>query len=258
MNQLDWEKMKEDIGITNVERVNCSSWFTAQSEYTVNTGNHINGNYTDTQTVNNQSESFTEASTIASYNPSLNITGTFAIDASTYPLAYVQTIEIQLRYRASDAGDKWYLKAYNWSSSAYSDSGFNSTAGQTPTTGWNYYAVNLTNKWQSYVQNNGTIQVNFMDEGADSNQTTIDIDFLGVRAEIDGACFMFKNDGALTAHLVSLWIINSTNHRRYDINIFVNSADTTTYLRADISLPAGQFIVKVVTERGNIAVYSGS
>jgi len=188
----------------------------------------------------------------------LDIDGTFVIDVSTYPLNYIQTLEIRLRYMADDAGEKWFLKAYNWTSSTYSDSGFNSTAGHTPTMGWDYYAVNLTDKWRSYVQNNGTIYVKFVDEGADSNQTSIDIDFLGVRAVIDGTRFTFKNDGALTSHLVSLWIINSTNHQRYDIDVFVNSADTTTYLRADISLPAGQFTVKVVTERGNIAVYSGS
>jgi hypothetical protein len=57
--------------------------------------------------------------------------------------------------------------------------------------------------------------------------------------------------------MVSLWIINSTNHQRYDINVFVNSAETTSYLRADISLPEGQYMVKVITERGNIAVCSG-
>jgi len=189
---------------------------------------------------------------------SLDIAGTVTIDVSIYPLAYVQTIEIQLRYRADDAGEKWYLKAYNWSSSTYSDSGFNSTVGHTPTTGWDYYAVNLTDEWRSYVRDNGTIYVKFVDEGADSNQTTIDIDFLGVRAEIDGTRFTFENEGALTSHLVSLWIINSTNHQRYDINIFVNSAETTTYLRADISLPTGQYAVKAVTERGNTAIYSGS
>ena len=191
-------------------------------------------------------------------NYRLDVNGTFVVDVSTYPLDSIQTLEIQLRYRTDDAGEKWYLKAYNWSSSTYSDSGFNSTAGHTPTTEWEYYAVNLTDEWRSYVQDNGTIYVKFVDEGADSNQTIIDIDFLGVRAKIDGTRFTFKNEGALTSHLVSLWIINSTNHQRYDINVFVNSAETTTYLRADFSLPTGQCTVKVVTERGNTAVYSGS
>ena len=73
-----------------------------------------------------------------------------------------------------------------------------------------------------------------------------------------GSQYIFKNNGGLTVHLVSLWITNSTEHYRYDINIFVNSAETTNYLRDDITLPKGDFSVKVVTERGNKAVYSGS
>ena len=75
---------------------------------------------------------------------------------------------------------------------------------------------------------------------------------------LTGSQFTFQNDGSLTAHLVSLWIINSTDHQRYDISVFVNSAETKTYLLEDISLPTGSYTVKVVTERGNTAVYSGS
>jgi len=415
MNQLDWEKMKEDTSITNVERVSHSSWFVAQNEYTVNTGSRINGTYTDTQAVDSSYETFRESLTASvtlhpnavgqysewgieypsdithwdccgedspdndtsyvqtdaaawkkeaynledhsgsqtinwirvyarakltisgtgsirtlirthntdyessdltlatsyedeytQYNTNpytgeawtwdeinslqagalgkkfppeerniritavwvvvnyttadtyeLDPNGTFSIDTSSYPLTCIQTVEIQLRYRADDAGEKWYLKAYNWSSLTYSDNGFNSTAGHTPTTGWDYYALNLTDEWRSYVWNNGTMYVKLVDESGDSNQTTVDIDFMGIRAEIDGTHFTFKNEGALTSHIVSLWIINSTNHQRYDINVFVNSAETTSYLRADISLPEGQYIVKVITERGNIAVCSG-
>ena len=75
---------------------------------------------------------------------------------------------------------------------------------------------------------------------------------------VTGAQFTFENNGGLTVHLVSLWIINSTDHQRYDISVFVNSAETKNYLRDDISLPTGNYTVKVVTERGNTAVYSGS
>jgi len=186
----------------------------------------------------------------------LDINGVYVIDLSTYHLAYIQTVEIQLRYRASDSGEKWYLKAYNWSEATYSDIGFNSTAGHTPTTGWDYYAVNLTTSWGSYVWDNGTIYIQFIDQGQDINSTTIDIDFLGVRVVIDGTRFTFQNDGALTSHLISLWVNNATNHQRYDINLFVNSGENTTYTRADISLPTENFVVKVVTERGNIAVFA--
>ena len=161
-----------------------------------------------------------------------------------------------MRYRPSDTGEKWYLKAYNWTSSTYSDSGFNSTAGHTPTTGWNYYAVNLTNCWESYVNSDGTVYVKIVDEGADADQTTLDIDFLAIRVIFDGTMFTFENQGSSTSHLVSLWVINSAHHQRYDIDVFINSGDATSNLRGDISLPEKPFMIKVVTERGNVAVFS--
>ncbi len=100
--------------------------------------------------------------------------------------------------------------------------------------------------------------VKIVDTGPDATQTTIDIDFLGVQVRIDWTRLTFKNDGSLTAHLVSLWVINSTIHRRYDLNILVNSGETLSYTRSYISLPRGEYMIKVVTMRGNIAVYSGS
>jgi hypothetical protein len=187
-----------------------------------------------------------------------NVTGNCTIDLSTYPLAYIHGVEIQLRYRASDGSEKWYLKAYNWTKGAYSDSGFNSTAGHSPTTGWDYYAVNLTTSWHSYVWNNGTISIQFIDQGPDSIITTIDIDFVGARTIIDGTSFSFKNEGSLTSHLVSLWINNETSHQRYDVNVFVNPGEIANLSRIDIGSDTGVSIVKVVTERGNIAIYTNT
>jgi len=60
MNQLDWEKMKEDTSITNAERATHSSWFTAESEYTVNIGSLVSGDYADTQAVGDPYETFIE------------------------------------------------------------------------------------------------------------------------------------------------------------------------------------------------------
>jgi hypothetical protein len=184
-----------------------------------------------------------------------DVKGSFAVDLSTYPLDYIQTVEITLKYHANDTGESWYLKAYNWTAAAYSDSGFNDTSEHTPTTGWDIYAVNLTDKWRSYVSDNGTMHIKLQDNQLDANLTTMDIDFLGVRVKIDGARFTFKNEGSVTAHLVSLWIINSTLHRRYDMDVIVNSAEIYSYVRVDIKLPSGSYTVKVVTERGNKAVY---
>jgi nitrogen fixation-related uncharacterized protein len=205
--------------------------------------------------ITNQEPSTSLGTEESQINNRLDIAGTFTIDTFTYPLTYIQTVEIQMRYRPSDTGEKWYLKAYNWTSSTYSDNGFNSTTGNMPTTGWDYYAVNLTNQWKSYVAGNGTVVVKVIDEMADANQTTIDIDFLTVRVKINGAKFTFHNEGSSTCHLVSLWINNSTEHKRYDVNLFINSGDTLSYLRVDTNLPNRTYLVKVITERGNTAVF---
>jgi hypothetical protein len=71
-----------------------------------------------------------------------------------------------------------------------------------------------------------------------------------------GTLFTFENGGPLTSHLVSIWVINSTNHQRYEIDAFVNSGETISYINNNIILPDKPYKVKVVTERGNIAVFT--
>jgi len=184
----------------------------------------------------------------------LDVTGEFVLDLSIFPLAYVRSIEIQILYRANDSLENWCLRAYNWTEGEYSYTGFNSTE-HLPATDFTYYETNLTNAWQSYVQSNGTIRAKFCDKEPDSNQTTIDIDFLGVRIIIDGAKFRLKNKGSATSRIVAIWVINATTHNRYDANFFLNSGEKADYIRADIFLPTDNFIIKVVTERGNIEVF---
>ncbi|MEA2089445.1 MAG: hypothetical protein U9O89_01615, partial [Thermoproteota archaeon] len=172
MNQMDWEKMRESIEITDVSRVIESSWSVPWSEYTVGVGNHVSGTYEDTQAVNDGCwETFRETGWF-SYR--LQINNTFILNLSTYPLAEIQTIEIRLRYRTDDNGERWHLKAYNWTSETYSNNGFNSTEGHKPTTGWNNYVVNLTNKWRGFVRDDGAVCVRVHDQGGDWDQTTID------------------------------------------------------------------------------------
>ena len=257
MNQLDWEKAQEDIEIVNVSFVNVtySPWFTAQREYSLNTGSRGGGTYVDTQVADDSVwETFREESRPPLYRLDLN--GTFVLDLSAFPLNSISTVEMRLRYMATDLNEDWFLEAYNWTASAYSDGGFNVTAGHTPTGGWDTYSVNLTDAWRSHVQDDGTMLVKLRDEGNDAPRTAIDIDFFGVRVVAGGTRFVFKNEGAVTCHLVSLWIINSTTHRRYDVDIFLNSGETVPYVRADMSLSTAQYMVKVVSERGNIAIYS--
>ncbi len=252
MNQLDWEKMQENVVISDVVQINDSSWFVTQNEYTINRGIRTGGSYVDTQKANGNYESFRESSPPRE----LDINGTFSIDLSSYPLAIIQSVEIQMRYRVDDTGEKWFLKAYNWTSQTYSNSGFNSTSGHAPVSGWNNYTVDLTNQWRSYVRDDGRILVKVHDQGPDSTRTNVDIDFLGLRAIINGALFTFQNKGSPTIHLVSIWVINSTKHRRYNADVFVNSGEIFCCQRVDITLPIGQYTVKAVTERGNKAIYT--
>jgi len=184
----------------------------------------------------------------------LDIEGEFVLDLSIFPLEYVDSIEIQICYRADDSFENWSLKAYNWTEGEYSYTGFNSTE-HYPSTEFTYYAANLTKAWQSYVQSNGMIRAKLCDKEPDSNQTTIDIDFWGVRIIIEGTRFQIKNKGSTTSRIVAIWVINATTHRRYDANFFLNSGEKGDYIRADIFLPMDNFTVKVVTERGNIEVF---
>lgn len=407
MNQLDWERMQEDIGISDVALVNSSVWFAAQSEYTLPIGSRTNGSYAYTTTVDEFYESFREENQaiirpesagqyaewgavfptgtahwdccdeepvdddssyvrttnanwrreaynlkdpddygnitwvrvyvrarISSLGASQDIRtlirthstdytsadialttsyqdlytqydtnpftgaswtwdevrslqagasgrtfgtrytrltavwvvinyvgqradtiGSFTIDVSTYTLENVKGVEIQLRYRASDSEEKWYLKALNWTSGAYSDNGFNSTAGHLPTTAWDYYTVNLTDQWRSYVRADGSMNIKLVDAGEDSNQTAIDIDFLAVRVLAEGMQITLNNKGASTCHVVSIWVTNSTLHKRYAADIFVSSGERLNYTRIDIVTPTSTYLVRVVTERGNAAVF---
>jgi hypothetical protein len=253
MNQLDWDRTQENLNIDQISRIAHSRWYTTQSEYKLNRGSQISGSYLDTQVLDGIYESFRESTPTRE----IDINGTFSIDIASYPLVLTQSVEIQLRYAVDDTSERWYLKAYNWTSQTYSDNGFNSTSGHTPSSGWNYYAINLTNNWRSYVTNDGRIIVKVHDQGPDSTQTRVDVDFLAVRIVANGAVFTLKNEGSRTTHLVSIWINNATAHTRYDIDLFINSGETFYYTRVDIALPTGQYISRVVTERGNIAVYAG-
>ena len=71
-----------------------------------------------------------------------------------------------------------------------------------------------------------------------------------------GTLFTFRNEGPISSHLVALWINNVTRHQRYDTNIFINPGETKSYIRSDIILPTRPYIIKVVTERGNIELHS--
>jgi hypothetical protein len=186
----------------------------------------------------------------------LDINNSLTIDLATYPRSDICGIEIRIRYNVTGNGERWFLKAYNWATAAFADIGFNNTAGDAPTlNGWSDYTINVTDNWMDYVGSDGVVRVEFSDEGLHTDQTIAEIDFLGTRAIMNGACISIKNSSPLSIHIVAVWITNSS-HQRYDVDLFVNSGESIEYIREDISLPQDAFIAKIVTERGNIAVFA--
>jgi hypothetical protein len=81
-------------------------------------------------------------------------------------------------------------------------------------------------------------------------------DWIELVATPVGTQFTFENKGAFTAHLVSLWVNNATVHQRYDIDLFINVGIIRSITRTDIQLLSPPYLVKAVTERGNIAIYA--
>ncbi len=180
---------------------------------------------------------------------SLSLIGDFVLDTNLYSPTQVDSVEIQIRFRASDTLNDWLLRAYNWTSGQYEVGQFSAA------TYFKDHTVFLQDSWQSYVNNNGTLRLEFCNANEDAYQTTVDVDFFGVRILLKGAILTVRNCGASTIHIVSIWVINATHHRRYDENLFINPGETITHVREDITLPSGNFTVKIVTERGRTALF---
>ncbi|MCS7125229.1 MAG: DUF2341 domain-containing protein [Candidatus Bathyarchaeota archaeon] len=64
-----------------------------------------------------------------------------------------------------------------------------------------------------------------------------------------------RNISALTTHIVAVWVNNATLHMRYTVNVFINPGESATFSIVDKSLPINIRIVKVISERGNTALF---
>lgn len=196
-----------------------------------------------------------KATTTGAYR--LNINNDFATGLSADSREGVHSLEMLIRYNVTEASERWFLKAYNWAAASFSDIGFNTTGGSQPALGeWNEYAIAVTGNWADYVRDDGVVRVEFFDAGLSTNQTLVGIDFLGVRTLVSGTLLEVKNPSPLTIHIVAVWITDATTHQRYSADFFLNSGEVAEHIHMDISLPQGAFIAKVITERGNTAVFS--
>jgi hypothetical protein len=189
----------------------------------------------------------------------LSISNSFRVDLGTYPLSQIGTIQIQLRYNVSSLGDTWFIQAYNWRTSTWSSNGFDNPNGNVPaTTGtWNDYIVNVP---ADYVKKDtGEVQVRFFSGGSSTTQTDVSVDFFCVTAVLDSP-FQVKtvNSSPETVHVVAVWVNTESAHTRYSKDVYFNSGEAITNLLDGIKLPSEEFVVKVITERGNVFVYAGN
>jgi hypothetical protein len=64
-----------------------------------------------------------------------------------------------------------------------------------------------------------------------------------------------KNTGSALVHITALWISDSMTHQRVNLNAYIDLGETITYTSSfplDISK---SYVIKVVTEKGNMAAY---
>jgi hypothetical protein len=188
----------------------------------------------------------------------LCISNTFTIDLLAYPPNHIRGIQVSMKYNVTEATEKWFLETYNWTASSFSQVGFNDTDGDQPIQNdWNTFTISVTDDWMDYMLGNSTGLIEFYGGELNANQTAVEIDFLSVTPLLDSISLDLRNRSSLTTHVVSLWVIDSTSHQHYDVNFFLNLGEEKTYANMDIVLPEGDYMVKIVTERGNIAVASG-
>ena len=153
------------------------------------------------------------------------------------------------------------MQLYNFTSAAYQTSGFGYvayTSSGTPNTDENS-TQSTSVRTTDFRNSTGGWKIKIKGFKAGAPQFDFKADFVEFNQEKrGGALITFENGGALTSHVVSLWVNNSTSHQRFDVDVFVNSGETVSQAYSSINLPDGSYTVKVATERGNVAVLPSS
>ena len=257
------ETIKVDVWNTT-----SSSWVNVIASLTANAWNNVSIANLLTATVTIR---FTDGT------PSSDtVQDSWSIDA-TLLHAWSNEYIAEVEFIGSSNTENW--NRLNWTvNSAWTTSSVNVTLqlynyalGGYPTSGIGYIVYTSDSTLSTDENKSQTINMNPTDfrnatgywkmkvKGAKADAAPFDfkVDLIEFKTDKDGEpLFTFKNEGSLTLHLVSLWIDNSTYHQRYDINIFINSGDTASHSYSNVILPDKPYNVKVITERGNTAVFA--
>jgi hypothetical protein len=153
------------------------------------------------------------------------------------------------------------IQLYNFTSGAYQTNGFGNiayTSSGTPNTDENS-AQSTSVRTTDFRNSTGGWKMKIKGFKTGATQFDLKADFIQFSEEKKGgALITLENGGSITSHVVSIWINNSTNHQRFEVDTFVNSGETVSQTYPSINLPDGAYTVKAATERGNMAILTSS
>jgi hypothetical protein len=149
------------------------------------------------------------------------------------------------------------LQLYNYTLGSYPESGYgyiNYISDATPNTDENKNQTINVNP-TDFRNSTGYWKVKIKGVKKTSTPFNLKVDLVELKTTSNvGTTFTFSNSGPTTLHIVAIWMIDAANHKRYEVNLFVNAGGVTSIIHNGIILPDNPYIIKVVTERGNIAV----
>jgi hypothetical protein len=148
------------------------------------------------------------------------------------------------------------IQLYNFTSGSYQTSGIGYFAYvSSPTSNTDENAAQSTNAGATDFRDAaGYWKLKIKGVKSEAAQFDFKADFVQVFEEKRGTQLTLENEGSLTCHVISVWVVNSTQHQRITVDLYLNSGETSSQTYSNVNLPSGNYTVKVATERGNMAI----
>ena len=195
---------------------------TATTEFGLTRGTRVSGTYVDTQTDNNVGEIFME-SFVALGDYRLDINTTMLWDKNLDPIADVTGFRIVFKYQASATDDTWYIRLWDFSASAWRDTGF-SVNGFKPASPLTWYTVNIdvTSNIGNYIRSDGKIFIEICCNGVYTNGSVTDgsltllyVDYLAISYSVSDWYGSFSIGGS--ASVTQLNVSYTGNYNIADV-----------------------------------------
>ena len=151
------------------------------------------------------------------------------------------------------------LQLYNYTAAHYSTGGYGYIAYVTDNTSCTKETRSQTIESNTCHFRNETGHWRMKIRGVKSADEQFDLEADWIESEMlrtAGCILTFRNEGPITCHLVSIWIMNSTLHQRLEMDVFVSAGENLCFIHPDVHLPEQDYVVKITSERGNQAIFT--